>query len=178
MTITHKELMRRLRRLQRAITEHVALPNHGGCAVIAGIVGDHLERLGFAVEVVTPVGTRSLFDCFQPAAEVRSNIKKGDPADWDRNGLSRQHFAVRFKSGGRCYTWDSDKIWRSAWQFGAPGWTKWAKFRTSRKFGDGLTIAECKKLAATSKGWNTMFNRAQIPTIRTLADYHLRLGLN
>lgn len=180
MTITHKELMRRLRRLQRAITEHVAWPNHGGCAVIAGIVGEHLRDLGFDVEIVTPVNKGALFET-KPAAEVRNNLPaKWSWNHWDENGLSRAHLAVRFRSGGRCYTWDSETLLRKAGWFGrASTWTGWpGKYQTSAKFGDGMTVDECNKLASTGKGWNTTFDRKQIPTIRTLADYHLRLGLN
>jgi hypothetical protein len=176
--LSHKELAKRLKRLQKAINKNVKHPNYGGCGVIAAIVGQQIADLGFEVEVVTPV----YYPNAAPAAVREWVNNKNRAMEWQNAGLSRTHLAIRFKSNGRCYTWCTDGgLLRSACQFGAV--SKWAgkgkrAYSTTKRFGDGLTVAECWGMCRTADGWNKMFDRkASVPTIRTLTDYHLRLGL-
>ncbi len=167
--IKHKELLRRLSRTAKAITEHIHEPNYGGCGVIAALVGQEISDLGFMVEVVTPVGNWY----GRPAAEVRANIVNPARArDWDENGLSRSHLAVRFRSSGRTYTWDSDGLRRGGARFGRDG-----RYQTSTSFGDGLHINEAKVMSARQAGWNRQFVRKQIPLLRHLVVHHMRYGL-
>lgn len=164
----HTEIVRRLRKLSQAITTHIKRPNNGGCAVVAGIVAGHLEKLGVMVEVVTPCGWGS-----QPAAKVRAAVSDTkDPYDWSNNGLSRTHLAVRFRSGKRTYTWDSDGLKYGAGTFGED-----REYSTTAKFGDGLSVKECMAIASSRAGWNRSFDRKQIPLIKHLAQHHLQYGL-
>lgn len=132
--------------------------------------------MGVMVEVVTPVSIRaSLWSC-KPAATVRLKVKDPkDPKDWDENGLSRTHLAVRFRSAGKTYTWDSDRLVQSTSSFGRRCDDE--PYTTSKKFGDGMSVEECVAIASTSEGWNRRFDRKQIPLIKHLIKHHLTYGL-
>lgn len=163
----HKELLRRLRKLSKAITLHIDRVNWGGCAVVAGLAGKHLQAQGVMVEVVTSIGWGGM-----PAGKIRHRVSNTkDPQDWSNNGLSRSHLAIRFRSGRRTYTWDSDGVLAGAGVFGK------AKTATTPAFGDGLSVQECIEMSRTGRGWNPDFDRKQIPMLRHLVQHHLGYGL-
>lgn len=139
---------------------------------MAGIVGEILELLGIPVEVVTPAeeywGT--------PPREARERMEyfgeNWTVWDWDNNGLSRAHLAVRFKLRGKVYTWDSDGLLCSDRYFGrlADGSPAHS---ADYQFGAGMTVQECIEISSTPDGWNERFDRRQIPLMRELAHQHL-----
>lgn len=176
--MTHAELLKNLRGLAKALRDECTSINHGGCGVVAGIVGAHLERLGVPVEVITPHIVGNRWGGLPPAV-VRATIEEvywGDMHDypaqpWDNAGLYRNHLALRFRSNGRTYTWDSEGTIRSATYFGKKHGQYW--HRAEYKFGLGLTIQECAEMSSTREGWNSTFNRRQIPAIAALASEFL-----
>lgn len=167
--ISHPDLLKRLRKLSKAITAQIEYVNCGGCGIVAHLVAEELQAHDRMVEVVTPCGDwRGL-----PAAEARRSVTKpNSPRDWDSNGLSRTHLAVRFRSGGKTYTWDSDGTLCRASAFGAD-----AEYSTTARFGDGLTVAEAKAICKPQTGWNRRFDRKQVPLLRHLVAHYLRYGL-
>ena len=159
------DLRQRLDSLGDAITTHVDSPNYGGCGVIAGCVGRALQKLDVLCEVVTPVACGR-----EPASAVRANVTNpGSAKDWDRNGLSRSHLAVRFRYDGTTYCWDSNGLYEGGDKFG--------HYSTTAEFGDGLTVSECVKISSRQAGWNRDFDRRQIPLIKHLVQHHLLYGL-
>lgn len=107
MSTSPRKTLRHLRQLADAITSEIDSPNYGGCCVIASRVAERLTRLGVEAECIT---SRSRWGepCNAPA-EVRHLVE--DPADmqqWEENGVTFTHVAVRFRLNGRVYTWDSD----------------------------------------------------------------------
>lgn len=171
MKLTHKELLRRLRKLGKAINEHIDAPNYGGCAVIAALVSTQLQGLGVEVEVVTKDSRWG--NAMNAPAKVRGNLRPCPSAhEWESEDVSFGHVAVRFRSKGRCWTWDSESMHRCGSYFGPE-----RRYSAAGKFGEGLTPKEAQACADTKKFWNTDFNRKQIPKLRTLVDYHLKYGL-
>lgn len=169
------ELKRRLRRLSRALnTQTRGDINWGGCGVVAGIVGEILELWGIPVEVVTPTE----YGIGVPPKEARERIQAeywGEDwttDDWDNNGLSRSHLAVRFMLGGKLYTWDSDGLLCSNRFFGRREFDG-PSYLADYPFGEGMTVQECIEISSTPNGWNERFDRDQIPLIRELAHQHL-----
>ena len=168
------ELKRRLRRLSRALNTQTCDINWGGCGVMAGIVGEILELLGIPVEVVTHV------PCYWSTTpkEARERLQAeywGDTwtaHDWDNNGLYRAHLAVRFVLGGKLYTWDSDGLLCSDKFFGRLSCGD-PSHVADYPFGEGLTVQECIEISSTAEGWNSRFDRSQIPLMRELAYQHL-----
>lgn len=170
------ELKRRLRRLSRALnTQTKGDINLGGCGVMAGIVGEILELWGIPVEVITPAES----DWGVSPKEAREYLqaeywgKDWTAHDWDDGGLYRGHLAVRFVLGGKLHTWDSGGLLCSDKFFGrreCGGPSHVADY----PFGEGMTVRECIKISSTPGGWNSMFDRRQIPLIRGLAYHYLR----
>ena len=169
------ELKRRLRKLSRALREECTAINYGGCAVMAGIVGELLQAQGVAVEVVTPATA----GYNTTPREVREQLQaeywgeSWSTFDWDDYGLCRSHLAVRFEVDGRLYTWDSDGLVCSNRYFGI-GYNGGPEFEANYPFGDGLTVQECTEMAGKDFGWNTRFDRDQIPRMRELAEKYLQ----
>ena len=169
------ELKRRLRRLSRALnTQTYGDINLGGCGVMASIVGEIMELWDIPVEVVTP----SENDIGVSPKEARARLQaeywceNWTADDWDDNGLSRFHLAVRFALGGKLYTWDSDGLLCSNRFFGRRVCGRPAH-AANYPFGDGMTVQECIEISSTPDGWNSMFDRNQIPLMRELAYQHL-----
>lgn len=174
------ELKRRLRRLSRALnTQTKGDINWGGCGVMAGIVGEILELWGIPVEVVTPVED----GWGVPPKEARERLQAeywGEnwtpfywtAFDWDDNDLSRSHLAVRFMLGGKLYTWDIDGLLCSDRFFGRRAFGE-PLHVADYPFGEGMTVAECVHISSTPSGWNSMFDRRQIPLMRELAYQYL-----
>lgn len=170
----HSELMRRLRNFARAVSAECEYVNHGGCGVVAGIAGEYLERWGVPVEVITPG---------DPPKRVRERMLEHwgyvseEPYDWDSNGLWRSHLALRFMSGGKLFTWDTEGTVRSGRHFGrkidAFNGTEYYWHQANYPFGEGMAVAECAMISSEREGWNNMFDRDQIPRIEELAVIHL-----
>lgn len=162
------DILQSLRELAEDITRKIKNPNYGGCGVIAGLVGMQLQRMGVVVDIVTPDG-KYVWDGV-PASEIRHLVRdETDPEDWDSNGLNRGHMAVRFLYNGVVHTWDSDGIHPE----GAQGWFGKEGDRTDSKLGEGLTPTETLRMVSNPEGWNSTFNRKQIPKIENLVMKHL-----
>lgn len=165
--VSNRVLFRTLRKIQNEVNDKICNLNNGGCGVFAYLVGEELKNLGVEVEVITPVGKRHGQDKF-PAEQVRHFVRnKNDTNDWDTNGLSRKHLAVRFKTNkGKVYTYDSDAFRRGASKFGIWG------DQSDMTFGTGLTVEECRLMSESPDGWNPTFNRRQIPKLRRIVFHH------
>ena len=169
------ELKRRLRRLSRALNTRTRGDiNWGGCGVMAGIVGEILELWGIPVEVVTPAE----YDGGVSPKKARERLQacywgeNWTVHDWDDSGLYRSHLAVRFMLGGRLHTWDSDGLLCSDKFFGRRECGE-PSHVADYPFGDGMTVQECIEISSTQSGWNSTFDRRQIPLMRELAYQYL-----
>ena len=169
-------MRRKLRKLSAALKAHGMYDiNHGGCGVMAGIVGEILASLGVPVEVVTS----SHLGCSPAKARKRlywniedENDVRWDASAWDSAGVSRTHLAVRFMLGRDMYTWDSDGLIKSDKYFGRRDCGD-PPHVADYPFGEGMTVAECAHISSVPEGWNCTFDRSQIPQMRELAYQHL-----
>jgi hypothetical protein len=154
-----KSLFTALGKCQDEIANKVKNPNYGGCGVIAAIVASELQSLGIPAEVVT---TTKYGDV--PRKVMQRVLTKNKPitnSAVDSEGIERDHLGVRFKLGNLIRTWDSDGLnkGRLLGYLNEP---------CNYKFGEGLTVEEATMLANDKHGWNSMFNRRQIPKIRKI----------
>lgn len=158
-----RSLFKQLRKLQCQVTNDHPDLNCGGCGIFAYLVGEKLQALGLEVEVVTPLWSYEGL----PAIEVRKNVTNiNDCAEWDDNGLSRSHLAVRFKTkSGQVYTYDSDTFFRCSGYFGE------RLYKTDRRFGSGLTVEETKAICQQQRGWNRTFDREEIPQLQSTINH-------
>lgn len=162
------ELFKRLSALRVAINTHIKCLNYGGCAVVAGMVGEVLQELDITCDIATPAYGK-------PASEVRPNVgARATASTWCSNGLSTHHLAVRFRVNGVTYIWDSDCLSEGGVTFGGEDGDE---LIAAGQLGDGLTVQECVRIGLNKTGWNSTFDREQIPKLRTLVEYHLKFGL-
>ena len=158
--LTTRELLKRLRNLQDELNQNFEYINHGGCAVVAAMVGECLEELGVPCDVVTNGGA--------VPAKIRQHVwDKTDVRAWDDSGLWRGHLAIRFKIGNSVRIWDSDGMYGSQ----LFGYSKTCKARG--KFGEGLTVEECAAISMrenNSRSWNSTFDRRQVPAMREVVE--------
>lgn len=160
MSTSPRKTLRHLRQLADAITSEIDSPNYGGCCVIASRVAERLLALGVEAECIT--SRERLGEACNAPANVRHLID--DPSDmleWEDNGVTFCHVAVRFRLNGRVYTWDSDtgplaRVTLFGHRYRAYAW------------GLGMTADEARAVADRPDGWNSDFDRAQIPHIEAL----------
>jgi hypothetical protein len=156
--------------LSQDLTDNVEYINHGGCGVVAAEVVRILADAGVPSDVIV-----TTYDRDDPSpAEVRTRlVAKGFKRDvmhnWDMEGLHRGHLAVRFKLGHRVFHWDSEGVLSAA-----KGFTRGAFYRTvTYPLGEGLLPEEVQAMADTEQGWNSSFDRGDIPMIQELVHMHL-----
>lgn len=158
----HKDLIESLNVLAETLRESFDDISSGGCGVMAGMVGRHLERMGLVCDVATPTTYE------QPnAGKIRNKVSdRSDPDEWSNNGLSRGHLAIRFRIGPTVHMWDSDV------GVGCKG-SYFMCGLTTHEFGLGLTVAECEWISSQQRGWSRCFCRSQIPDMQDLVDAYL-----
>jgi hypothetical protein len=168
--IIRKLVLSRMNNLACAITNQVDCPNYGGCAVIAAHVGMYLEQAGLLKDIVTQYnkgGEYGKSPKYVREVLKAENARTDDCSNWDMNGLSRSHLAVRFEFCGLLYTWDSDGTRQGGNRFGDK-----REYRAP-PVGEGLFVDECIALANDEAQWNSRFNREQIPKIEKIIREHL-----
>lgn len=153
----YSDLIKVLNELADDLSYCFSYINEGGCGAMAAMVGKHLERMGVVCDVATP-------DYSLPAGKIRNTVSdRGDVADWDDNGLSRSHLAIRFRVGPKVLLWDSDNGVKDV----LPRWAM-----TANTMGFGLTISECDWISNNNvEGyWNDTFDRDQLPDMQDMVD--------
>lgn len=151
----HSKLVEALNQLADDLDSEFEDINRGGCGAMAAMVGKHLERMGVVCDVATP-------DYGSVPAKVRNSVgDRSMPSDWDRNGMSRSHLAIRFKIGMSVRLWDTDNgvvdhidLWELS----------------GKAMGLGLTVQECAWISDSGVGWNSCFDRDQLPAMQERVD--------
>jgi len=124
--------------------------NWGGCCVFAGILGKHLAAVGkVRVRVIN-----SMWDGERNLDEVRKKVRKNECAEWNRHGVGFSHVVIEFAYKRRYYIIDSEGI------------RVLTNNLDSRYVEGALTVEEARELGSTPRGWNSIFNRDEIPAIR------------
>lgn len=149
-------ILEKLKIISANANAEVSSINYGGCAVMAAIVGEELEKHGIRVEGVPNYGNPAL------VRKNKTNTHKFNMRMWENNGIGFGHVALRFRYNERTYTWDTDRLVRSSKEFGYP------ECFTETRFGQGLTIKELKRLSWADGDWNTEFNRKDIPKLKRI----------
>jgi len=135
------------------INELIRNPNHGGCAVIAAVIGSELSN-HTNVEVL--VQDSSWSSDGQNINMIKSNVDTSNfkkSSDWHEHGLYFSHVLLKVMIGGKWMVYDSDGL---------------IEYNSKDYCEGSLTIKEVEAIAVPDSGWNHMFNRAQIPSIINL----------
>lgn len=140
--------------------------NSGGCAVFAAHVGYHLKYRAGISNVRLRIGHSFADECDQipTIEEARKNTHSNANAhDWNDVGVHFGHVIVEFELDDRVYHYDSSGVTRAA------GVTENFGFVLHK---GALTIEEGLQIACDPSGWNSSFNRSQIPTTIDIISRH------
>lgn len=133
--------------------------NHGGCAVFANIIATELSRLGIRV-----FGIVACFDV-EDLNTVRENIEDNfSLEEWNQAGICFNHVGIVFWYEGKKYYYESmEGVVEAQNCYSLCGLEICEGY---------LYLEELEALANTKRGWNTWFNRAQIPALAEfVSDY-------
>ena len=147
-------LIPKLEELAHTIDDQISKVNRGGCCVVASLVALHLQHVVPVRGVVFDEWGRSN----QSIDEVRPLIHNNNKSEWNDNGVNFGHVKVEFDYGGTTYQFDSDGVTLVDHNTidcdQIPGY---------------LNVDELIYLAADT-GWNSWFNRDQIPKLHSLIN--------
>ncbi len=139
-----------LNRLGTKIQDKYEMINNGGCCVYASIVGRELVRRG--------VRTRILVAASYDNIDIREKKKKiqdiQNISEWNQNGIYFSHVGLSFQFGKSWFHYDTHGV-------KAPD----GKLGSFVLYKGYLTVGEGVILASSDRGWNTSFDRDDIPAI-------------
>lgn len=149
------ELKKRLLLLGAVAKTRIPNLNKGGCGVFAHAVAKELRELGVESEVVV----NDYGDDFQEFLDSLKALQEGAGNHWDFAGWL-DHLGVRFKLGGKWFTYDSDALLEGR---------EWFGFNPALPATEkGLTPEQAGILVREVGCWNPTFNRRYIPKVRKL----------
>lgn len=155
------QLVRRLNAFGRHVEDTFPRINHGGCAVFAVAVAEHLRQkyptsiaVGAAYYWTTPENIPSI-------DAARPKIVSDSMVDWNNNGVHFNHVIVEFKHGNKTYHFDTAGCIKAA------DMTKTGNYRLAK---GRMTVVEAAWVAAEENGWNKSFDRAFIPQLLEMVD--------
>ena len=165
--IPEEKLVEALEKLGAEVSENVEQLNCGGCGVYAWLVAKALTKLGLKTEVVaTNMGWFKKPDEIDLNA-LRAQLAEGNMSlktkrHWEMLGAEFAHVGVRLKVGKKYYVADANAV--------NPGKTRLASYKVYK---GAYTLEEAEAFAKEARGWNSWFDRKQIPTIRKLVNKYL-----
>jgi len=145
--------------------------NYGGCGAMAAIIGNILQdRYEIRVAIRPSVYDSSNLDAltFDDIREqVRNNCDNESISNWNDYGVSFGHMWVEFKHRNRWYAIDSGNC------------VPHKKFEDYReKYNEYMTLEDVKILGDNFDGWNTHFDRSQLPKIKRIVIKETKLIFN
>lgn len=142
-------ILKFLKDLGKELENNFTCLNYGGCCVVAGYVALHLRHYcpDLKIRVNGDWGTPNDYNSFKQS--LNNTL---DPDEWRDNGAVFPHVLIQFKYKNRNYLIDSEGVYKTKeWPGLVKGW---------------LSVNEAIALGSTPRGWNTDFDRDQIPAIR------------
>lgn len=133
--------------------------NAGGCCVFAAEAAKHLELAGCSVRIL--VGDN---DTSADINDVRPNLESNTVVNWNDNEIYFGHVIVEFECKGITYHYDSTGVHAPSLRTALYGYNIVDGF---------LTTKEATELAECSRGWNSFFDRDDIPQIKAMFDQTL-----
>ena len=145
-------LLESLTALGNKINRYYPEINSGGCCIYAAIVGEELLARNIKTRIVIAHWCRTKVNIDY----VRKSSNPSTMEDWTDNDIHFNHVGVEFKYRRTWYSHDTDIT---------------VKSREGRLGGfflypGRLTVDEAKTLASSEHGWNSTFDRNNIPRIR------------
>jgi hypothetical protein len=162
------DIVAKLNKLGNDVMERYPNINYGGCCVYAAMITAALKKHGIEAKgIVASYGAgkpKWMSKDIATINKARKNIQKNTIHEWQMNGISFAHVGVEFKIDGKKKHYDSEGV------------------RPASKVLDKMPIyagrmeyIELRALAGKKDGWNTSFNRKDIPALRKLVKARLAI---
>lgn len=152
------DVIGRLNRLSARMKEDHHTINWGGCCVFAARVAHHLSQF-VPTRIRVGQGWEGC-DTIRIDA-VRERVESNQPKEWNKAGLYFAHVIVEFEYKGKMYHYCADGVKK------ARSTTNMGGYRIVEGH---LTNQEAKELAESKNGWNTCFDRDEIPDVHAIID--------
>lgn len=130
--------------------------NSGGCCVFASLVGHELERRNIDTKII--VASTCPEDKGHKASIDDARLFVGRDncmSRWNDEGIQFSHVGIEFRLGDDVYHYDSNGAHPED-----------ALLGIYRIYPGRLTVKEATELANDGDGWNSMFDRDDIPGLR------------
>lgn len=152
-----------LNKLARDILDAFPDINNGGCCVFAALIAKQLQHyypvriLAFGKKPTTSIDY------------ARSKVKKNNCREWGRNDIDLYHIVVEFcDEDGVFYHYDTTGVHNSL-----------GSIREDlKKIPGSFAIQEACELASDFRGWNTDFDRRNIPNIDKVIKKHFNIPID
>jgi len=128
--------------------------NWGGCAVVAAILAYYLKPLVDEVKIRSYGGWSGSGDVDAARQKIQSNTVR----EWNQQNIYFSHVWVEFKMKGHWYAIDAEGL-HSRKEM----WRLWGKPNPG-----AFSLSEMRELAKVKTGWNSSFNREQIPKMKRM----------
>ena len=126
--------------------------NWGGCGFMAGIIAQHLTPIVHDIKIVS-------YGCWSSNSNIdkaRPKVSHNSMSGWEEYGVGFGHVWVEFKWNGSWYAIDCEGI--------IP--RKEMHHKWGHPCGGSWTVKEIKAISNNRQGWNSTFNRDQVPSMR------------
>src|SRR5690606_16191707 len=140
-----------LENLSEELSSRFYFINSGGCGAMACIVYRKLEKILPVELVIKDWGSYTIEDL-----RTRITNPKPEYEDWNRHGLYFGHVFLLITLGDTQYGWDSDELF------------EYDPMRQDYK--RGFKIDDLERISFRQVGWNSTFDRKQIPKIKKYVD--------
>ena len=162
------DIVAKLNKLGNDVMERYPNINRGGCCVYAAMIVAALKKHDIdAKGIVASYGAGKPGWMQKEVATItkaRKKIQKNDINEWQSNGISFSHVGVEFKLDSEKKHYDSEGVRKAS-----------KKLDKMPIYAGRMEYLELRALAGKKDGWNTCFNRRDIPALRKLVKSRLRL---
>lgn len=149
----------KLNRLGEEVYDRYPNINSGGCCVYAAMVVAELNKLNIPAKGIvasySSLASKSI-------DKIRPLIEKNTLDEWQKNGVSFSHVGVEFTLNGKKKHYDTGGVRKAG-----------KELDHMPIYKGRLEYIELRALAAKKYGWNTCFNRRDIPELRRLVKSFL-----
>ena len=140
--------------------------NYGGCGAVAAIIGNLLkDKCKVRVALMPSWGGGKTEDFADIRNDLRNNCDDESISDWYDRGISFGHAWIEFCYKRKWYAIDSGHC------------VPYKEFPNYRdKYNEHMTLEDMEVLGDNPHGWNSHFDRSQLPEIKETLEIEI-LGI-
>jgi len=145
------------------VSKKIDYINSGGCCVFAACIGEELKLRGIETSIIVAASWGIEANINQAREKVAVPNRK---QEWNNAGINFHHVGVEYIIDHDSFHYDSNGSHHADGMLG-----DWMLY-------DGrMSVEDAAGLANEEEGWNTCFNRGDIPTLRRFIRTFLHLNL-